>query len=288
MTDKLPKIPIALVVSDVDGTLVTRDKRVTPRARAAVENLRRQGIYFTIMSARPPVGVSAIVRALDLPGPIGAVNGGALIRGDLSVIERLYMPAKAARESVAFIRRHGIDAWLFTDTEWFLRDPEGAHVEHEKKTLGMDFTVVDEFDDAHFDQALKIVAASHDHPLLERLEAELQALLGPHASATRSQTYYLDVTHPEAIKGFGLLGIARLLDIPPEAVLAIGDGVNDITMLQQAGFAVAMGNANDLVKKHATVITGDCDQEGFAEAIETFVLADPRRAERLADEDLAS
>jgi Cof subfamily protein (haloacid dehalogenase superfamily) len=267
-----PKTKIKLVVTDVDGTLVTRDKRVTPRAQAAIVAMREQGVRFTIMSARPPYGVRALVETLALPGPVGAVNGGALIRGDLSVMERLYLPAEAARESVAFLRRHGVDAWLFTESEWFLRDPEGAHVDHERKTLRMDFTAVTDFDETHYAQALKIVGASHDHPLLERLEGELQERLGDGASATRSQAYYLDVTHPEAIKGNGLLGIARLLDIPPEAVLAIGDGVNDISMLRQAGFSVAMGNAPEIVKGHASVVTEDNEHEGFALAMERYVL----------------
>ena len=108
----------------------------------------------------------------------------------------------------------------------------------------------------------------------------MAALLGESASATRSQSYYLDVTHPDAIKGNGLLGIARLLDIPPEAVLAIGDGVNDITMLRQAGFAVAMGNAPEVVKGHASVVTDDNEHEGFAIAMERYVLQDEPQPEQ--------
>ena len=275
-----PRTKIQLVVTDVDGTLVTRDKRVTERSHAAIEAMRRQGVHFTIMSARPPSGVRALVEALRLPGPVGAVNGGALIRGDLSVLEKLYLPVDAARDSVAFLRRQGIDAWLFTESEWFLRDPGGAHVDHEAKTLGMPFRIVEDFDDAHYAHALKIVGASHDHPRLERLEGKLAAGLGERASATRSQAYYLDVTHPEAVKGNGLAGIARLLDIPLEAVLAIGDGVNDITMLQRAGFAVAMGNAPEVVKDHAAAVTDDNEHDGFAVAMERYVLQDDLQAEQ--------
>lgn len=277
--DATPRVPIRLVVSDVDGTLVTRDKRITPRAQAAIAAMKRAGVHFTIMSARPPYGVRRLIEAMDLAGPIGAVNGGALIRGDLSIMEKLYLPEDAARESVAFLRRSGIDAWLFTETEWLLRDPQGAHVDHEARTLGMGFTVVDDFDDAHYARALKIVGSSHDHTLLAELEGELAALMGARASATRSQAYYLDVTHPEAVKGNGLLGIARLLDIPVEAVMAIGDGINDISMLQRAGFAVAMGNAADVVKGHAAIVTDDNEHDGFAVAMERFVLTTIPEAE---------
>lgn len=274
-SQQLPKQPIKLVVSDVDGTLVTRDKRLTERTQKAIDALRARGIAFTIISARPPLGVHKLVERLNLAGPVGAVNGGALIRSDLTIVERKFVPAEAARQSVAFLREQGIDAWLFTETEWFLRDPDGAHVDHEAKTLTMTFTRVDEFSDAAYDHVLKIVGASHDHPHLARCETELQALLGDSASATRSQAYYLDVTNPEAIKGNGLAGLARLLDIDTAAVMAVGDGVNDISMLQRAGFSVAMANGEEAVRLAATAVTDDCDADGFAKAIERYVLSDP-------------
>ena len=273
-----PTHPIALVVSDVDGTLVTRDKRLTDRTKAAIVALRERGVAFTIISARPPLGVHKLIERLDLDGPVGAVNGGALIRADLTIIERKFIDPEAARVSVAFLRQNGIDPWLFTETEWYLRDPLGAHVEHESRTLGMGFTVVDEFTDAAYGHVLKIVGASHDHAHLAECETALQETLGSSASATRSQAYYLDVTHAEAIKGEGLMGLARLLGLEPASVMALGDGINDITMLQRAGFSVAMANASPTVQASATVVTDDCDADGFAKAVERYVLADPRIA----------
>lgn len=292
MAEPFPKRPIRLVVSDVDGTLVTRDKRVTERAQAALDGLRERGVAFTIISARPPLGVHRLVERLHLAGPVGAVNGGALIRNDLTIVERKFVDPSAARLSVEFLRQQGIDPWLFTETEWFLRDPEGAHVEHEAKTLGLEFVRVDDFSEQAYAHVLKIVGASHDHPHLARCETELQTKLGGTASATRSQVYYLDVTHPEAIKGNGLAGLARLLGLDPSCVMALGDGVNDISMLQRAGFSVAMANGSDAVRAAASVVTDDCDRDGFAKAVECYVLADPRVLAREAappklHEDLA-
>ena len=274
--------PIKLVVSDVDGTLVTRDKRITDRVTQTLAALDVLGVAFTIISARPPLGVHRLVETLDLAGPVGAVNGGALIRADLTIIERKFVPEAAARAAISFLREQGIDPWVFTETEWFLRDPEGSHVDHERSTLAMDFRRVDDISPEILSHVLKIVGASHDHTHLARCETELQALLGATASATRSQSYYLDITHPEAIKGEGLAGLARLLDLDLDCVLAIGDGTNDITMLQRAGFSVAMGNASDIVKGHAMVTTDDCDDDGFAKAVERYVLQDPRQVRHAA------
>jgi Cof subfamily protein (haloacid dehalogenase superfamily) len=293
MAEPFPALPIRLVVSDVDGTLVTRDKRLTERTQAAIAALRERGVAFTIISARPPLGVHRLVERLDLAGPVGAVNGGALIRKDLTIVERKFVDPAAARAAVAFLRERGIDPWLFTETEWFLGDPNGAHVDHEAKTLAMHFAVVDAFSDAAYAHVLKIVGASHDHPHLARCETDLQVLLGDTASATRSQAYYLDVTHPEAIKGNGLAGLARLLGLETDCVMALGDGVNDISMLQRAGFSVAMANGSDPVRAAASAVTDDCDADGFAKAIERYVLADPRVPARKPEsprlhEDLAA
>lgn len=277
-----PPQPIALVVSDVDGTLVTRDKRLTDRTMAAIAALRAHGVAFTIISARPPLGLHKLVERLHLDGPVGAVNGGALIRPDLTIIERKFIEPAAARIAVEFLRENGIDPWLFTETEWYLRDPQGAHVEHESRTLGMAFTIVDDFSDAAYDHALKLVGASHDHEHLAACETALQARLGSTASATRSQAYYLDVTNAAAVKGEGLLGLARLLGLQPDSVMALGDGMNDITMLQRAGFSVAMANASAAVQANAMVVTDDCDADGFAKAVERYVLSDPRILERAA------
>ncbi|WP_165492716.1 Cof-type HAD-IIB family hydrolase [Lichenihabitans psoromatis] len=273
--DQHPRQPIALVVSDIDGTLVTKAKVVTPRARAAIAQLKERGIGFSVASARPPVGLRSIVQSIGIEVPVGAVNGGAIIRPDLTIIERLILPIDAVKTSVSMLRRQGIDAWLFTDDEWFCRDPNGAHVDHEATTLGLRPTIVEEFDDAHMSRTLKIVAASHDHPLLAECEAILQAELGGSALATRSQSYYLDITHAAANKGAAVRGVARNLGVPLDQVFTIGDGYNDTPMFDVSGFSVAMGNATDAVKHMANVVTDTCENEGFAKAIERYVLNMP-------------
>jgi hypothetical protein len=270
--DPAPEVPIRLVISDIDGTLVNKAKELTPRARAAVLALQQRGIGFTVTSARPPVGLRHIIDLLGLKTPVAAVNGGALVNPDLSVIAEKLLPPAPARRAVALLRGQGIDAWLFTDTAWYIRDPHGAHVEHEAMTIDQPPTIVNEFDDALYDRVLKIVGASHDHPHLADCEMLLQRDLGPEALATRSQVYYLDVTNVEAHKGMAVTGLSQALGIPIEAILTIGDGINDIPMLRAAGFSVAMANGGDAVKAAAHVVTDDCETDGFAKAIERYVL----------------
>ena len=263
---------ISLVVSDIDGTLVTKAKVVTPRARAAIQAMQKRGVQFSVASARPPAGLRDIIAMAGIDAPVGAVNGGAIIRPDLSIIETMTVPLEAARTTVSMLRAQGLDPWLFTETEWLLRDPQGAHVDHEAKTIKLEPKVVGEFDDDHLSRTLKIVGASHDHALVREIEEMLQAELGGTALASRSQAYYLDITNAAANKGAAVEGIARHLAIPMDRVLTIGDGPNDVPMLMVGGFSVAMGNASDAVKHTARAVTASNEDEGFAKAIERYVL----------------
>src|SRR5436305_10257788 len=183
----------SLVVSDVDGTLVTRDKVLTPRTIAAVERLHARGIAFSICSSRPPFGMRMLVELLCLALPFGGYNGGAILDPDFTIVEQKLIPADAAKEAVAVFQAHRIDCWLFVGNEWLVVNPTGAHVAHETRTVQTPPTVVPAFTDAHFAGAGKIVGPSDDHDLIARVTAFLKETLAGRADAIRSQPYYCDV-----------------------------------------------------------------------------------------------
>ena len=196
-----PAEPIRLIVSDIDGTLVTHAKVLTPRTRAAIAGLADRGIGFTVTTARPPVGLRSIIDLLGLKVPAAAVNGGAIVNADLTIVEEKLLAPDLARRSVAYLRAQGLDPWLFTDSAWYCRNPEGDHVDLETRTIAQDPTVVEDFEAAVYDRVLKITGACKDHAFLARCETTLQQDLGSAAIATCSQAYYLDVTSPLAHKG---------------------------------------------------------------------------------------
>jgi hydroxymethylpyrimidine pyrophosphatase-like HAD family hydrolase len=107
---------------------------------------------------------------------------------------------------------------------------------------------------------------------VKRCEKDVQDLCGSHASAARSQPYYLDVTHPKANKGEVVLTLSSLLNIPVEAIATIGDMPNDVLMFKKSGISIAMGNASPEVQKSATYVTAANENEGFAKAMEKFIL----------------
>jgi len=262
---------IQLLLSDVDGTLVTRDKVLTPRAVLAVRALRARGIHFSLVSARPARGMAMFIAPLALTSTLAAFNGGLYVRPDLSIIEEHALPLDAARDALALLDKNKIEAWVFSGNDWLVRDPKGAHVDHEIHTVDFQPTIVTNFNDA-IARADKIVGVSDDYDLLERCEREAQQALAGRANALRSQSYYLDFTHKDANKGAVVDCLSRLLSIPTEAIATIGDGLNDIAMFRRSGFSIAMGNGSEEVRGAASVVTASSEEDGFAKAVERHFL----------------
>src|SRR5437868_2695849 len=259
---------IALVVSDVDGTLLTKDKTLTDRAKAAVRRLHDAGIGFTITSSRPTIGMRFLIEPLAITLPVGAFNGSCIVDPQLNVIEQHLIPASAAQQSLDVLNEFGVDIWLFTNDAWLTRNGDGEYVPNEKRAIRADPTIVGDFS-RYVSRACKIVGASSDPKLLLRCQAAIQQAVGAQATAVQSQSYYLDVTPPGHDKGTFVEAMAKRLGISTEAVAAIGDMQNDLAMFKKSGLSIAMGNATDDVKKQATEETASNEEEGFAKAIET-------------------
>jgi hypothetical protein len=263
---------IKLLLADVDGTLVTQDKTLTEQAVAAARELREAGITLALTSGRPPRGMSMLIAPLKLEGAIAGFNGGVFVNPDLSVIESHLLDAAVARETLQLILDQGLDAWLYTETEWLIRDARAPHVAREAWTVKFDARVVSGFTEADLKDAVKIVGVSDDLDKVASCEKLALQKLGERASAARSQPYYLDVTHPNANKGAVVLTLAKLDKISPDEIATIGDMPNDVLMFRKSGFSIAMGNASDEVKSQASAVTDSNQDEGFAKAVRKFIL----------------
>jgi len=262
----------ALVIADVDGTLVTTDKRLTPGAVAAVRRLDAAGVAFTLVSSRPPRGMEALVSELGLSRPFAAFNGGNLIAPDLTLLAAHRLTEDVTRRTLERLDRNGIGAWVFSAGDWRLRDLHGPNVERERRAVGFDPTVVVGFE-ADLEAVDKVVGVSNDHVLLARVEAEARVELGGAANVQLSQPYYLDITHPEANKGAAVRSLCGLIGVDPARTAVIGDMFNDVAMFGVAGLSIAMGQAPAAVRRAADVTTASNDEDGFARAIDRFILA---------------
>ena len=261
---------IALVVSDVDGTLLTKDKVLTDAARAAVRKLHDAGIGFTIVSSRPTIGMGFLIEPLEITLPVGAFNGSSIVDAKLKPIEQHLIAPAVAQRSLDVLDSFGVDIWLFSNERWYTRNPNGEYVPHEKLAIKADPTIVTDFT-PHLTEACKIVGASSDFARLQRCEAAMKEAVGQEATAVRSQNYYLDVTPPGHDKGTFVAAMSKRLGISTDAIATIGDMENDLPMFAKSGVSFAMGNAADGIKQHATHVTDTNEHDGFAAAIETVL-----------------
>jgi Cof subfamily protein (haloacid dehalogenase superfamily) len=262
---------IAAVLADVDGTLVTRDKVLTPRAIRAVRQLQERGVLFAVTSGRPPRGLRMLVEPLGMRVPMAAFNGGSIVLPDLTVVDERVVPADVAPAVVEAMREHGLDVWVYHATDWYVTDPDAPHVRRESGAVRFSPTVVPGFDGL-LDRAVKIVGVSDDHDVVARCEAGVQQRFASTVSAVRSQPYYLDVTHPQANKGVVVERLSRYFNVPMQQIATLGDQANDVLMFRRSGVSIAMGNAGEEVQRQATHVTASNAEEGFATAIERFVL----------------
>ena len=190
---------IRLLLADVDGTLVTRDKVLTEAAKVAVQELDQAGVAFAITSGRPPRGMSMLIAPLALRTAIAGFNGGVLVNPDLSVIESRSLDPAVAKQAIELILGKGLDAWVYTETEWLIRDKSAAHVAREAWTVKFDAGVVASFTEAHLAHAVKIVGISDDPSgWLPPARQKTQQALGRRASAARSRSRTTSTsTHPQ-------------------------------------------------------------------------------------------
>jgi Cof subfamily protein (haloacid dehalogenase superfamily) len=271
VASRVPTTAVSAVISDVDGTLVTSDKTLTAQSVAAVAVLRTRGIAFSIISSRPPRGLTMLINGLGITAPIAGFNGGMLANPGLKVLAEHPLRPEVARRAVELIGTHGVDAWAFNGQDWFIRNPLGTHVDLEKHTVGFSPCVIEDFEPL-LGATFKIVGVSNDPETMTKLEQDASTTLGGIASVTRSQPYYLDITDPSATKGDAFSEISRLLAIPEAEIAVIGDGPNDIAMFERSGLSIAMGNSSQDVQRAADFVTDSNSRDGFAKAIAWFIL----------------
>lgn len=272
-----------LLVLDVDGTLLNEKKEITPRAQAALLKVQQMGVHIVLASGRPTSGVMPLAEALELNhygGFILSYNGGQIINaqtGELLFEKRIdpemlpYLDKKAKKNDFAIFTYHKNQ--LITDK------PDNQHVLDEARLSGMEVVGVDNFVEAIDFAPCKCMLASDDEEALVGLENHWKKRLDGVLDVFRSEPFFLEVVPPSIDKGNTLGILLSKLSILPEEVVAIGDGVCDVSMIQLAGLGIAMGNAQDSVKACADITTLPNTHDGVAVAVEKAILAEIRPTE---------
>ena len=262
-----------LVAFDLDGTLLGEELLLRPRVLSAVERMRERGIQGCVVTGRMYRAALPFVRQLQLTAPVVCYQGAAVIDPQTDdVLQDVPLPNRQALELEAYARASGLHIQLYANDRYYCEE-RNRYADLYAKISGVEPIVVPSLA-RQFERwdATKACMIAEPEVVNEHLP-RVRSMCGDRAYVTRSIPWFIEVMNPSVNKGKSLEIVARSLDIPMEAVLAIGDSWNDAPLLQAAGFGVAMGSAPPELREVADAVVADVEHDGVAEAVERFVLA---------------
>jgi Cof subfamily protein (haloacid dehalogenase superfamily) len=237
-----------------------------------VRDLRQAGVLFAVTSGRPPRGMEMLIEPLQLDTPLAAFNGGLIVDKEMQVLEQRVIPEKLVVPVADHMKSFGLVVWLYRGADWYVPDPKGPHVDREAWTVKFEPKVMQHGLDGLTDGVVKLVGVSDDHDAIDKATEAAVEKFGDQVTAAASQPYYLDVTHPQANKGAVARYLAERYSLEPEEIATIGDQPNDILMFDHSGLSIAMDSGDPEAKQAAREITKGSEDEGFAYAVQHFVL----------------
>ena len=272
-----------LLVLDVDGTLLNDEREISKRTLAALLKVQQIGVRIVLASGRPTYGLMPLAKTLELGNYGGFVlsyNGCQIIKaqnGEILFERRInpemlpYLEKKARKNGFAIFTYH--DDTLITDS------PDNEYIKNEALLNNLKIIKEDEFSTAIDFAPCKCMLVSDKEKALIGLEQHWEKRLAGTLDAFRSEPYFLEVVPCGVNKANTLGALLEHLGVTREEVIAVGDGVCDVTMLQLAGMGVAMGHSQDSVKVCADYVTASNEEDGVALAVEKLILAEVRAAE---------
>ena len=272
-----------LLVLDVDGTLLNNEKEISKRTLSTLLKAQHTGIRIVLASGRPTSGLLPLAKALEMGnfgGYIVSYNGAQIINaenGEVMFDKRInpelipYLEKKARKNNFSIFTYH--DEYLLTD------NADNVHIRREAWLNNLRIMEEEEFSIAIDFAPCKCVLVSDDEEAMRGLENHWKRRLDGVLDVFPSEPYFLEVV-PCGVDKANTLGVLmEQLGVKREEVIAIGDGVADVTMLQLAGKSVAMGHAQDSVKICADYVTASNEEDGVAQAVEKLVLAEVHASE---------
>lgn len=272
-----------LLVLDVDGTLLNDEREISKRTLAALLKVQQMGVRIVLASGRPTYGLMPLAKTLELGNYGGFVlsyNGCQIIKaqnGEILFERRInpemlpYLEKKARKNGLAIFTYH--NDTLITDS------PDNEYIKNEALLNNLKIIKEDEFSTAIDFAPCKCMLVSDKEKALIGLEQHWEKRLAGTLDAFRSEPYFLEVVPCGVNKANTLGALLEHLGVTREEVIAVGDGVCDVTMLQLAGMGIAMGHSQDSVKVCADYVTASNEEDGVALAVEKLILAEVRAAE---------
>lgn len=272
-----------LLVLDIDGTLLNGKKQISHRTKVALLKAQQLGVQIVLASGRPTYGVWPIAKALEMDingGYILSYNGGQIINAqtkELLFEKRIDPQMLPLLERLA--KKNGFPIFTYHENRIITNTPKNKRIRNEAKLNEMEIDAVTGFAESIHFSPCKCMVVGEDAQALDGLRRYMKKHLAGTLDLFPSEDYFLEIVPQSIDKANTLSVLADKLNIEKDAIIAVGDGVCDVTMIQIAGFGVAMGNAQISVKSCADYVTGTNDEDGVASVVERHILATIRPTE---------
>lgn len=262
-----------LVALDVDGTLLNEDRKITDKVKFSIQKAKEKGIKIIIVSGRGFRGVESLVRELGLEDLVVSLNGAAVTdsTGETLVFSE-HLDSKICSNILKLSEEMNISTLLFVDKDVYAEKYDYAaeiFEENDRVKVNCIHRKLSEF---YRDQPAGKLLMIGEHERLNDFKEMVWKKYGNKINVTFSMPHFLEVYSPNINKGVVLNKVAEYYGIKRDEIIAIGDGENDIPMIEYAGLGVAMGNANDKVKEKASFITKTNSEDGVAYVLEKYIL----------------
>ncbi len=265
-----------ILVLDLDGTLTNNKKELPVKNQETVIKAQAEkGTIVVLASGRPMYGITPLAKALKMDefgGYILSFNGGKTINfKDKSIIQELILPHELLPDLYASSKEYGMELISYEDDFIITENPDDIYVQKEAFLNKMPCKKVDSFLDYITFNVPKCLMVGDAERVAEILPA-MREKYGEHLNIFRSEPYFMEIMPHGIDKAQSLGKLLEHLQMSKDELMAIGDGFNDLTMIQFAGMGVAMSNAQQVVKDAAKYITLSNEEDGVAHVVEKFIL----------------
>lgn len=260
-----------LFVTDMDGTLLDSEHKISRGNRHAIRRAVENGVVFTIATGRMYASTLPYAKELGLDVPIITYNGALIKTASGKELYASYLAEDLVRELLDFAAEQELYIHTYSDDKLYFKE-EDEHAVFYQNACGVKGQSVGE-DIYKYNVHVPKMLIMTDTPGQADAAIELiRSRFGGRIEAMKSAPTYVELIKPGVNKAAAIARLAEILEIPSERVLAIGDSSNDVSMLNAAAISVAMGNANDEARAAARYMVTDNEHDGVAEALERFCM----------------
>ncbi len=256
---------------DIDGTLLNSGGKLTEATREAVLTASGKGLIFTLSTGRPVQGVQSLINALQLDSPVITYNGAMVITGkSREIIYEQKLSAEDAKNVIELGNQRGCMVAVWAENRLYVNELNEPAFQY-STIAGITPEKITDIDALVREGVTKVLW--NDEPsVVERYQDEIGQYLSGNVNYHTSRPMFLEFVDKKASKALAMEKIGEHFGIPKEEMIAVGDGFNDLSMIEYAGLGVAMGNAKEAIRQRAKYVTLSNDEDGVAHVIRKFVL----------------